>query len=89
MRSIAHGGVDIVRYHDNARIVTEVYELYKIIHLVCRDGVKPRYRLIEQQKLFRCAHSACEQDALLLTAGELKVAAVGYIIYSEALHIRR
>ena len=51
MRCIPHRGVDIVRYHDDARVIAEVDKLYEVIHLVCRNRVKASHRLIEQQKL--------------------------------------
>ena len=87
MRRVAYSGVDIVRYHDDARVIAEIDELYKVIHFICRDGIEPRNRLVEQQELFRRAHRARKQNALLLAAGELKIAAVGYIVNAEALHV--
>ena len=80
MRCIPHRGVDIVRYHNDARVIAEVDKLYEVIHLVCRNRVKASHRLIEQKKLFCCAHCARKQNALLLSAGKLKIAAVGYIV---------
>ena len=66
MRRVAYSGVDIVRYHDDARVIAEIDELYKVIHFICRDGIEPRNRLVEQQELFRRAHRARKQNALLL-----------------------
>ncbi len=87
MRCIPHRGVDIVRYHDDARVIAEVDKLYEVIHLVCRNRVKASHRLIEQQKLFCCAHCTRKQDALLLSAGQLKLAAVCPLVDAEPLHI--
>lgn len=87
VRCVSHRGVDIVRYHDDARVIAEIDKLYEVIHLVCRNGVKACHRLIEKQQFLRCAHCARKQNALLLSSGKLKIAAVGYIIDAEPLHI--
>ena len=49
--------------------------------------VETRERLIEQEQLFGRAECPCEQDALLLSAGELPVAAVGKCSDVEACHL--
>ena len=85
--SVAQGGVDVVRDHDDCDVIAEVHELDEVIQFPRRHGVEPRDRLVEQQELARGAQGAREQHALLLAAGERLIAVVRQILDAHALHV--
>ena len=60
-----------------------------VIHIGGDNGIKAGHRLVEKQELLRGAQRARQQDALLLTAGEVAVAALSEVGDSHALHIPR
>ena len=55
MRCVAHRLVDIVRYHDYASAVAEVYKLNEVVHLVCRHGVKAEnfFSILKTECIYR------------------------------------
>ena len=61
VRSIAQGGVDVVRDHDDRDVIAEVHELDEVIQLPRRHGVEARDRRIEQQELARGAQDNMER----------------------------
>ena len=84
---VAHRAFHIMRHHDDCDAVLVMDVPQDAVKLRGDKRVETRERLIEQEQLFGRAERPCEQDALLLSAGELPVAAVGKRRDVQACHL--
>ena len=84
---MAHRTFDVVRHHDDRNAVFVMDMPQNAVQLRRNQRVKTCQRFVEQEQLFRCTERPRQQYALLLSAGELAVAAVGQRSDIEAFHL--
>ena len=86
MGGITDSRGDIMRnHHDGHTFLIQPAD--QVIHFRSHFGVQTGDRLVHQQNPLGSAQSPRQQDTLLLTAGQLTVAAPGQRCYPHPLHI--
>ena len=86
MACIVQRSIHIMRNHDNGDAVLLVQVINDAVHFGGNFWVETGNRLVEQQNLLRGAQSTREQNALLLTAGQLSIAAVFHAVQTQLVH---
>ena len=84
---IAEGCVDIVGDHDDCESGRLIDTGDLSVQASGRDRVQARYRLIQKNQLVGGAHSAGQEDPLLLTAGKVPVTLILQIQDLQSLHL--
>ena len=83
---LLHGNGNIVGDHDDGNAVLVVQIGDQLIHLRRHQRIQTGNRLVQQKDFLRRAQRPGQQHPLLLTAGEIPVAALFKALDAKALH---
>ena len=86
---VFQGVLQVVGHHDDGDALGAVQVRQRAVHVVGGLRVKARHRLVQDQQLPRRAQGPGQQHPLLLSAGQLPVAAVFQLQHTQLAHVHQ